>query len=253
MDYKSTLNLPKTDFAMKADLAKREPQILKFWEELGLYQRLQEAGQGRPRFILHDGPPYANGDIHIGHALNKILKDLIVRHKTMRGFNAPYVPGWDCHGMPIEHQLLKDLQLTKQQIAQQRNGQMEFRTQARAYAEKYVGIQREQFKRLGVLGDWDHPYLTMAPAYELTILRVFRELVQKGYVYYGKKPVYWCATCETALAEAEVEYEDRQDTSIFVKFKITAEPAEIDEMVAQMQQQMQEHTNQMLGSLGLKR
>ncbi|MBI3324455.1 MAG: class I tRNA ligase family protein, partial [Candidatus Omnitrophica bacterium] len=159
------------------------------------------------------------GDIHIGHALNKILKDLIVRYKTMRGFRAPYVPGWDCHGMPIEHQLFKELKMTKHQIDQQA-----FRAQARAYAERYVSIQREQFKRLGVSGDWDHPYLTMAKDYELTILRVFRELVQGGHIYRGKKPVYWCATCETALAEAEVEYEDRQDTSIYVKFPVVTPP-----------------------------
>ena len=219
MDYKSTLNLPKTDFAMKADLPKREPEILKRWDTMNLYQRIQQARQGKPRYILHDGPPYANGDIHIGHALNKILKDLIVRYKTMRGYAAPYVPGWDCHGMPIEHQLFKELKLTKHQI-----DQPAFRTKARAYAQAYVDVQREQFKRLGVLGDWDHPYLTMSKDYELTILRVFKELVQAGSIYRGKKPVYWCATCETALAEAEVEYEDRQDTSIYVKFTVVRPP-----------------------------
>jgi isoleucyl-tRNA synthetase len=217
MDYKATLNLPATSFPMKADLPHREPDILARWAQEDLYGQIREARRDAPsRFILHDGPPYANGDIHIGHALNKILKDLIVRYRTMRGDDAPYVPGWDCHGMPIEHQLFKELGKTKQDIAQ-----VEFRLKARAYAERYVAIQREQFKRLGVLGDWSRPYLTMAPEYELTILRVFRELVEAGYVTRGKKPVYWCATCETALAEAEVEYEDRQDTAIYMKLEIT--------------------------------
>ena len=229
MDYKATLNLPKTAFPMKADLPKREPEILARWEADDLYGQIRTARAGKPWFVLHDGPPYANGDIHIGHALNKILKDLIVRYKTMRGFDAPYVPGWDCHGMPIEHQLFKELGLTKQEIAQ-----TAFREKARAYAQRYVDIQREQFKRLGVLGDWGRPYLTMAKDYELTILRVFRELVEAGYVYRGKKPVYWCATCETALAEAEVEYEDRQDTSIFVKFPVAEAPATMPESLLEV-------------------
>ncbi len=215
MDYKSTLNLPKTAFPMKADLPKREPEWIDRWHKQDLYGQIRQARATGEKFILHDGPPYANGDIHIGHALNKILKDMIVRYQTMQGKDSAYVPGWDCHGMPIEHQLFKELKLTKHQI-----GQVSFREKARAYAERYVDIQREQFKRLGVLGDWDHPYLTMGKDYELTILRIFRELVQKGYVYRGKKPVYWCATCETALAEAEVEYEDRTDTSIYVKFPV---------------------------------
>ena len=219
-DYKSTLNLPKTEFAMKADLPKREPEILKRWEAMHLYEAIQQARQGSPKYVLHDGPPYANGDIHIGHALNKILKDLIVRYKTMRGYAAPYVPGWDCHGMPIEHQLFKELKRTKHQIRQ-----ADFRAKARAYAQKYVDIQREQFKRLGVLGEWEHPYLTMSKDYELAILRVFKELVKAGCIYRGKKPVYWCATCETALAEAEVEYADRQDQSIYVKCEL--EPASV--------------------------
>jgi len=219
-DYKSTLNLPKTEFAMKADLTRREPEMLKQWDSLRLFEMIQQARQSKPKFILHDGPPYANGDIHIGHALNKILKDFIVRYKTLRGYASPYVPGWDCHGMPIEHQLFKELKLTKHQI-----DQASFRAKARAYAEQYVNIQREQFKRLGVTGDWDHPYLTMARDYELTILRVFKELVGAGAIYRGRKPVYWCATCETALAEAEVEYEDRTDASIYVKFPLQRAPA----------------------------
>ncbi len=215
MEYKSTLNLPKTAFPMKADLPTREPEMLSRWEADDLYGQIRAARKGSPSFILHDGPPYANGDIHIGHALNKVLKDVIVRYQTMRGYDSPYVPGWDCHGMPIEHLLFKELKLTKHQIAQ-----TEFREKARAYAQRYVEIQREQFKRLGVLGDWNCPYLTMSKDYELTILRVFRELVAAGYIYRGKKPVYWCATCETALAEAEVEYEDRKDTSIYVAFPL---------------------------------
>ncbi|OGX31827.1 MAG: isoleucine--tRNA ligase [Omnitrophica WOR_2 bacterium RIFCSPHIGHO2_12_FULL_64_13] len=222
MDYKSTLNLPRTDFPMKADLPRREPETLQRWEELRLYDRLREARRGQPAFILHDGPPYANGDIHIGHALNKILKDLIVRYRTMRGDDAPYVPGWDCHGMPIEHQLFKELALTKQQI-----DQVSFRAKARAYAQRFVTIQRSQFQRLGVLGDWDHPYLTMEAGYELTTLRMFKELVKAGSIYYGKKPVYWCATCETALAEAEVEYEDRLDTSMYVRFPVIKVASEV--------------------------
>jgi len=227
MDYKATLNLPKTSFPMKADLPAREPQWLVRWQQEDLSGRIRQARKGRPRFILHDGPPYANGDIHIGHALNKILKDLVVRYKTMRGFDAPYVPGWDCHGMPIEHQLFKELKLTKSQIAQ-----TDFRAKARAYAQRYVEIQREQFKRLAVSGDWDRPYLTMAPEYEVTILRIFRELLEAGYIYRGKKPVYWCATCETALAEAEVEYNDRTDASIFVKFPVLEQPARLPEPLA---------------------
>jgi len=231
-NYKSTLNLPHTTFPMKADLPNREPAIIDGWHAQDLYGQIRQARAGGPAFILHDGPPYANGDIHIGHALNKTLKDLIVRYKTMRGFDAPYVPGWDCHGMPIEHQLFKELGKTKHQI-----DQAEFRQKARDYAQRYVDVQREQFKRLGVLGDWAGPYLTMAKDYELTILRVFRELVEAGFVYRGKKPVYWCATCETALAEAEVEYEDRQDTSIYVAFPLEALPRELpSEAAAALQQ-----------------
>jgi isoleucyl-tRNA synthetase len=220
MDYKATLNLPRTAFPMKAELAQREPAILRRWEETDLYGQIRQARRGAPTFVLHDGPPYANGDIHIGHALNKILKDVIVRYHTLRGADAPFVPGWDCHGMPIEHQLFKELGLTKHQI-----GQMAFREKARAYAQRYVEIQRGQFQRLGVLGDWQRPYLTMAPDYERVIVRVFCELAQVGYLYRGKRPVYWCTACETALAEAEVVYEDRQDPSIYVAFPLARPPA----------------------------
>ena len=215
MDYKNTLNLPQTDFPMKANLSVKEPQILAEWEKSGLYQKLRQAFKGKELFILHDGPPYANGHIHIGHALNKILKDIIVRYKSMRGFDAPYIPGWDCHGLPVEHQLFKDLHKTKDQI-----DRVEFRKLAYAFAMKFVNIQKEEFKRLGIIGDWQHPYLTMDKDYEVAILTSFARLVEKGFVYRGLKPVNWCFKCETALAEAEVEYADHESYSIFVKFEL---------------------------------
>ncbi|MCX7661275.1 MAG: isoleucine--tRNA ligase, partial [Candidatus Omnitrophica bacterium] len=215
INYKNTLNLPKTDFSMKADLAKREPLFLKKWGEINLYELIRKNSQGRPKYILHDGPPYANGDIHIGHALNKILKDIIVRYKTMQGFDAPFVPGWDCHGLPVEHQLFKELKITKYDISQ-----LDFRKKAYEYAKKYVSIQREEFIRLGVLGDWENPYLTLEPQYEAKIIRSFRKLVEKGYIYRGLKPVNWCFNCETALADAEVEYEEHTSPSIYVKLRI---------------------------------
>lgn len=217
MDYKTTLNLPKTEFPMKADLPKREPVFLKGWQDMNLYQLIREKSKGKPKYILHDGPPYANGDIHIGHALNKTLKDIIVKYRTMRGFDSAYVPGWDCHGLPVEHQLFKELGINKYEISQ-----LEFRKKAYDYAKKYVSIQREQFMRLGVLGDWQNPYLTLDKEYEYEIVKALGELVRKGFVYRGLKPVNWCATCETALAEAEVEYEDKISPSIYVKFKISS-------------------------------
>lgn len=220
MDYKSTLNLPKTDFPMKANLPQREPEMLAWWEQQKLYDRIQAMGHGRPRYVLHDGPPYANGRIHIGHALNKILKDIIVKSKTMAGFHAPYVPGWDCHGLPIEHQVMKELGEKKQYL-----GVSEIRKLCRAYAEKYVDIQRDEFKRLGVLGEWDHPYLTMTPRYEATIVREFGKFVERGGVYKGLKPVLWCTHDQTALAEAEVEYDDHTSPSIYVKFPIVTSPS----------------------------
>jgi isoleucyl-tRNA synthetase len=215
-EYKNTLNLPKTEFPMKADLPKREPAFLSEWEAGGLYQAIRKQSAGKPKYILHDGPPYANGDIHIGHALNKTLKDIIVKFKTMRGFDSAYVPGWDCHGLPIEHQLFKELKINKYQISQQ-----DFRKKAYEYALKFVSKQKEQFKRLGVFGDWDNPYLTLSTDYEESILVAFNELVKGGYIYRGLKPVNWCFRCETALAEAEVEYEDHTSPSIYVKFKIS--------------------------------
>ena len=220
MDYKATLNLPRTDFPMKANLPQREPELLAWWEEQRLYQRLQDGGQGRPLYVLHDGPPYANGRIHIGHALNKILKDIIVKSKTMAGFHVPYVPGWDCHGLPIEHQVLKELGEKKNTL-----DTLAIRKLCREYAEKYVTIQRDEFKRLGVLGDWDHPYLTLNPEYEATILREFGTFVEKGGVYKGLKPVLWCTFDQTALAEAEVEYEDHTSPSIYVKFPVVQPPS----------------------------
>ena len=219
MDYKATLNLPRTDFPMKANLPQREPELLAWWEQEHLYERIQEAGHDRPLYVLHDGPPYANGRIHIGHALNKILKDIVVKSKTMAGYRAPYVPGWDCHGLPIEHQVLKELGDEKKGL-----DTLAIRKLCREYAEKYFRIQRDEFKRLGVLGDWEHPYLTMDPSYEATILREFGKFVANGGVYKGLKPVLWCTVDQTALAEAEVEYEDHTSPSIYVKFPFVNSP-----------------------------
>ncbi len=215
MDYKSTLNLPSTDFPMKASLPLNEPKTLQFWQEEDMYGEIRKKYSGKPKYILHDGPPYANGDIHIGHALNKILKDIIVRYRTMRGFDAPYVPGWDCHGLPVEHQLFKELKITKEQISQ-----IDFRKKAHEYAMRFVDIQKEEFMRLGVFGDWNNAYLTLDKKYEYEIVRALGELVRGGFIYRGLKPVNWCSTCETALAEAEVEYEDKSSPSIYVKFKL---------------------------------
>ena len=216
MSYQETLNLPKTSFSMKADLAQKEPKLLEHWEKNGLYDAIRAQSKGKPSFTLHDGPPYANGNIHIGHALNKILKDTIVKFKTMQGFDSLYVPGWDCHGLPIEHQLLKEMKAHKSQVER-----VDFRHQAHDYAMKYVDIQREQFKRLGVFGEWDNPYLTLTPEYEYCILSSLARLNQKGYIYRGLKPVNWCASCETALAEAEVEYENHTSPSVYVKFFVS--------------------------------
>ncbi len=214
-DYKNTLNLPKTDFPMKADLPKREPGFLKEWQKKDIHKLIREKSKGKEKYILHDGPPYANGDIHIGHALNKTLKDIIVKYKAMRGFDSTYVPGWDCHGLPVEHQLFKELKINKSQITR-----LDFRKKAYDYALKYVGIQKEEFKRLGVFGDWEDPYLTLTAGYEEGILDSLAGLIDKGYIYRGLKPVNWCFKCETALAEAEVEYNDHTSPSVFVKFKL---------------------------------
>ncbi|PKM81664.1 MAG: isoleucine--tRNA ligase [Firmicutes bacterium HGW-Firmicutes-14] len=216
MDYSKTLNLPQTDFPMRGNLPEREPEILKFWEEVNIYKKVQEKNHGKPKFILHDGPPYANGDIHLGHTLNKVLKDIIVKFKSMDGYDAPYVPGWDTHGLPIEQQAIKALGINRHEA-----GVLKFRNHCKEYALKYVNIQREQFRRLGVRGDWDNPYLTLQPHFEAQQIEVFGEMAKRGYIYKGLKPVYWCATCETALAEAEVEYGDKKSASIFVKFRVS--------------------------------
>ncbi len=215
-DYKSTLFLPQTEFPMKADLAAREPQMLDRWQAMKLYARIREARSGAPRFVLHDGPPYANGNIHLGTAMNKILKDIIVKSKTMQGQDAPYVPGWDCHGLPIETAMLKELGETRPAPGQEGD----FRRRCRKYAEKYIDIQRAEFKRLGVLGQWDTPYITMHPQYEAITARELGKFVGAGSVYKSRKPVYWCSHCVTALAEAEVEYKDHVAPSIFVRFPL---------------------------------
>lgn len=217
-DYKETLNLPKTGFPMKANLAEREPIMIQFWEDMKIYEQLQEKRKGSDHYILHDGPPYANGHIHIGHALNKILKDIIVKYKSMKGFYAPYVPGWDCHGLPIELQVDKNLGKKKDTLTI-----LEKRKLCRDYAAQFVDVQREEFKRLGGIGDWNEPYLTMSCSYEATIVREFCKFVEAGYVYKGKKPVHWCPSCVTALAEAEVEYGDKESPSIYVKFSVENE------------------------------
>ncbi len=225
MDYKNTLNLPKTDFPMKADLPRREPAMLQRWADLDLYGLIRRNSRGRPRFILHDGPPYANGHIHLGHALNKILKDIIIKSRQMTGCDCPYVPGWDCHGLPIEHQVDKEKKAKKLQLSQ-----VEVRQRCREYAEKFIDIQRAEFKRLGVLGDWDHPYLTMKPAYVAEILEEYGEFYFSGAIQRHKKPVHWCATCRTALAEAEVEYEEHKAPSVYVKFPLVKAPEAVPEL-----------------------
>jgi len=210
-NYKETLNLPKTDFPMKAGLATREPEILRKWEQIDLYGQIQTARTAAELFVLHDGPPFANGDVHMGTALNKILKDLVVKSKTMAGFRTPFVPGWDCHGLPIEYKVVKETRGLSP---------LEVRQRSEAFARKFIDIQRAQFKRLGVFGDWEHPYLTMDPAYEAEILRAFAVFVEGGLVYESMKPVFWSTGAQTALAEAEVEYQERQDTAVYVKFPI---------------------------------
>ncbi len=214
-DWKDTLNLPKTGFPMKANLQATEPQMLAHWDAMGLYQKLRERRRGRPVFILHDGPPYANGDIHLGTALNKILKDVVVRSRSMMGYDSPYVPGWDCHGLPIELKVVRELGSKKQQM-----GVADLRRACRQYAARFVATQREQFQRLGVLGDWAEPYLTMDFRYQAAIVRALGKFVERGMVYKGKKPVHWCIHCRTALAEAEVEYENHTSLSIYVEFPL---------------------------------
>src|ERR1051325_10998251 len=224
-NYKTTLNLPRTDFPMKANLAQREPELLGRWEETGIYRQIQNSRENAELFVLHDGPPFANGDVHMGTALNKILKDFVVKSQTMFGKRAPYVPGWDCHGLPIEYKVVKESRALSP---------LEVRQQCEAFARKFIDIQREQFKRLGVFGDWEHPYLTMDPKYEAEILRAFAVFVEKGLVYEAQKPVFWSTGAQTALAEAEVEYQERDDIAVYVKFPIvgTARPPGAPEKTA---------------------
>ena len=220
MDYKDTLNLPRTDFPMKADLVTREPQRLQRWQAMNLYGKIQAARAGGERFVLHDGPPFANGDVHIGNAGNKILKDFIVKYHTLRGRYAPYVPGWDCHGLPIEFKVTQEMRKAGNTAADP----VAIRTACDSYARKYIDIQRTQFQRLGVLGDWENPYLTLDKEYEAEELRLFADILEQGFVYRGKKPVYWSIPCRTALAEAEVEYRDHVSQSVFVKFPLAGYP-----------------------------
>src|SRR5512145_1264268 len=219
-DWSATLFLPqwKTPFPMKAGLPELEPRLLKRWAGLGMYQRLREAARGRPKFILHDGPPYANGNIHIGTALNKILKDMVTRSQQMLGFDSNYVPGWDCHGLPIEWQIEQEYRAKgrrKEDVPV-----LELIAECRAFAQKWVDIQREEFKRLGVEGDWDHPYMTMAPAAEAVIAREIMKFVTNGLLYRGSKPVMWSVVEKTALAEAEIEYQDFTSDTVWVKFPV---------------------------------
>jgi isoleucyl-tRNA synthetase len=221
-DYRDTVFLPKTDFPMKAGLPQKEPGILARWNESDLYRQLRDARAGREKFILHDGPPYANGDMHIGHALNHILKDMVCRTQNLLGKDAPYVPGWDCHGLPIEWKV--EEQYRKKKLDKDQVDPVEFRAECRAYAQNWVNVQREQIKRLGILGDWDNPYLTMDPQAEGTIVAELLKFAESGQLYRGAKPVMWSPVEKTALAEAEVEYEDITSTQIDVAFEITESP-----------------------------
>ncbi|MFQ3676149.1 MAG: class I tRNA ligase family protein, partial [Endomicrobiia bacterium] len=226
VDYSKTVNLPKTNFPMKANLPQNEPKWLLFWKEKNIYKKLLEKNKSSKTFFLHDGPPYANGHIHIGHALNKILKDIVVKYKLLQGYYSPYIPGWDCHGLPIEYQLFKELKISKEEISQ-----IEFRKKAKDFALKFVKIQKEEFERLGVFGDWEKPYLTINPDYEKVIIETLGELVKRGFIYRSKKPVYWCISCETSLAEAEVEYADKVSDSIYVKFRLKKPSKKLEEKV----------------------
>jgi isoleucyl-tRNA synthetase len=227
MDYRQTIHVTKTDFPMRANLPKREPEIQRWWDEIDIYSKVQEKTKGRPLYVLHDGPPYANGDIHVGHALNKVLKDIIVRFKSMSGYHAPYVPGWDTHGLPIEHAII-----TNEKVDRKKVGILRFRELCKQYAQKYIDRQREQFKRLGVRGDWNNPYITFHAEYEARQIKVFGEMAKKGYIYKGLKPVYWSPSSESALAEAEIEYKDKRSPSIYVAFKVKDGKGKVDEDAA---------------------
>ena len=226
LDLKKTINLPKTDFAQKANLGQSEPARLKKWTEMGLYDQITAARQGREKFILHDGPPYANADIHIGTALNKILKDFVVKTRSMMGYDAPYVPGYDCHGLPIET-------IVEKKLAEKGKNKADlpvatFRRICREHASTAMNNQTRDFQRLGILGEWSTPYLTMSPEYESSTARLFGRFLERGYVYKGLRPVYWCIHDQTALAEAEVEYKEHSSPSVYVKFPLKTDPAEID-------------------------
>ncbi len=225
MDYKTTLNLPQTNFSMKANLALLEPQMISYWEKLNIYGRLRKERAGKEKFILHDGPPYANGLIHIGHALNKILKDIIVKYKILQGYDSPFILGWDCHGLPVEHQLFKEIKKTKHDVEIS-----DFRKKAKDYALKFVDLQAKDFQRLGIFSDWGNPYLTLNPEYESEVIKLLGFLVKESYIYRGLRPVNWCGVCETALAEAEVEYSDKESDSIYVLFR--SEPFEVSSNLA---------------------
>src|SRR5215469_4470545 len=227
VDLKKTVNLPRTSFPMKANLAQMEPKMLARWTEEKLYEKIRDSRAGRPMYVLHDGPPYANGDIHLGHAFNKILKDFIVKLRTMEGYDSPYLPGWDCHGLPIEIKVDSQLGPKKAHMST-----VEIRAACRKYAEKYVELQKRDFIRLGVLGRWEDPYLTMSAAYEAVIAQAFVDFLDRGYVYKGLKPVNWCIHDKTALAEAEVEYENHSSPSIWVRFALTSDPENIDQALA---------------------
>src|ERR1700724_3346209 len=223
LELKKTLNLPKTDFSMKANLPQNEPKWLERWEKMDIYRKIRESRRGSPSYILHDGPPYANGAIHEGHALNKCLKDFVVKSKNMAGFDAPYIPGWNCHGLPIEIKVDQQLGGKKLQMKP-----IDVRRECRKYAQKYLDLQREQFKRIGVLGRFDKPYSTMTPEYESVVLRTFYDFFEKGFVYKGLRPVYWCMHDRTALAEAEVEYETHTLPTVWETYRLQSDPRTID-------------------------
>src|SRR5581483_1860979 len=211
-DYKSTLNITQTSFPMKANLPQTEPERIKLWEQLGFHKGAFKRPDA-PSYVLHDGPPFANGDIHMGHALNKVLKDIIVKYRALKGFDTPYVPGWDCHGMPIEHKVMEKLGSKAKTMTK-----VEIRNECRQYAQKFLDRQKDEFKRLGIFGDFDHPYMTMDPAYELSLVKALTQLLSEGYISRRLRPIHWCPFCKTALAEAEVEYADHESLSVTVAF-----------------------------------
>ena len=229
MDYKDTLNLPHTNLPMKAGLASKEPELLKYWDSINLYQKLRDKKKGKDLYLLHDGPPYANGDIHLGHAVNKVLKDITIKFQSFMGKDAPYVPGWDCHGLPIELNVEKKFAKKKDKIA----SKQDFTDACRSYAETQVSKQRDDFIRLGVLGDWFNPYLTMSKNFEADTVRALGRIITNGHLERGEKPVHWCMSCGSALAEAEVEYKDKNSTSIDVLFEV--DPGSIDAIQDQFQ------------------